>query len=132
MRPGWDEYWLGMAQAASARADCSRRRVGAVVVQGGRLKGGGYNGSPPGSPLSCLAGGCPRATSGVAPGSSYDTGPGECIALHAEMNAVVDAGRDKCLGGTLYVTEEPCGGCRKLLAASGLARVVWPSGALTL
>lgn len=130
-RPGWDTYFLGIAEAVAARADCSRRKVGAVVVRDRRIVATGYNGAPPGEP-GCLEGACPRARSEVEPGSSYDTGPGACISLHAEMNAIVYAGRDGCVGSTLYITAEPCAGCMKLVRASGLASVVWPEGHLDL
>lgn len=127
-RPSWDEYFLGIALAVSARADCSRRKVGAVVVRDNELVKPGYNGSPPGGP-SCLRGECPRAFSTVPPGSSYDRGtPGACVAVHAEANAVIRAGREGCLGSTLYVTDEPCDGCSKLVQAAGIVRVVWPGG----
>lgn len=125
-RPEWDDYFLGIAKAVSRRADCSRRKVGAVVVdRSNRIVSTGYNGSEPGGP-SCLAGECPRAASDVEPGSSYDTGEGACIAVHAEMNALLYAGRDGTKGSTLYITDEPCEGCRKPIKASGLKWVVWP------
>jgi dCMP deaminase len=124
-RPNWDEYFIHIALAVSLRADCSRRKVGAVLVRDNRIVSTGYNGSPPGG-LSCLAGECPRAQSNVQPGSSYDTGPGSCIAAHAEQNAIIYAGRDKCLGSTLYVTEAVCGGCARMIEASGISRIVTP------
>ncbi|WP_200209086.1 deoxycytidylate deaminase [Micromonospora coerulea] len=130
-RPGWDDYFLAIVQAVALRADCSRRKVGALVVRDNRIVAAGYNGSPPGGP-SCLRGECPRGNSTVDPGSSYDTGPGSCHAVHAEGNAVIYAGRDGCLGSTLYVTDEPCQGCGKLVRAAGIARLVWPGGAITL
>ncbi|GAB3847345.1 cytidine/deoxycytidylate deaminase family protein [Micromonospora andamanensis] len=130
-RPDWDSYFLGIARAVAARADCSRRQVGAIVVRDRRIVSTGYNGSPPGGP-SCLAGECPRAASGVAPDSSYDTGPGTCHAVHAEGNAVLYAGRDGCLGSTLYVTEKPCEGCSKLARAAGISRVVSPDRTVRL
>lgn len=50
-RPTWDEYFIGMAQAARTRADCTRAQVGAVVVHpiGGipMLIRAGYNGPRP-------------------------------------------------------------------------------------
>lgn len=87
----------------------------------------GYNGSPPGHP-SCLAGACPRAESGVLPGSSYDTGPGACIAVHAEQNALLRASWHEQKDATLYSTYEPCDGCWKIINASPVSRVVWPGG----
>ena len=125
-RPNWDEWGLLLAHSISTRADCSRRQVGAIVLdRDHRIAGGGYNGSFSGGP-SCLAGDCPRASSTVMPGSSYDTGPGSCIAVHAEINAVFDVPKER--RDTLYCTDEPCPGCWKQLRNSGLRRVVWPDG----
>jgi len=135
-RPGWDEYFLDIARSISRRAECTRRQVGALIVQDNRLVDAGYNGAPPGAP-SCLDGACPRASQSlddVPPGSSYDTGPGSCISLHAEMNAVASAARrgSAVAGAVLYVTEEPCGGCWKLIRAVGFSRVVWPDDELRM
>lgn len=120
-RPSVEAWGVGMAQAASTRAECTRRKVGAIVLdEGGRIVGAGYNGAPAGKP-SCLDGACPRAFSDVAPGSSYDTGPGSCIAIHAEANALLDAGR-LARGGQLMVSSAICDGCLRL--AKG-ARIAW-------
>lgn len=122
-KPDWDTYFAWIAKAVALRADCSRRKVGSVVVRDNRIVSSGYNGSPPGGP-SCLAGGCPRADSGVDHGSSYDTGAGHCIAAHSESNSIIYAGRDGCLDSTLYLTCDPCEGCGRLVEAAGIARVV--------
>lgn len=123
-RPDWDDYFGGIATAIAARGDCSRRRVGAVLVDSNRrIAGTGYNGAPSGGP-SCLGGDCPRSVSGVAPGSSYDTGPGSCVAVHAEANCLLWADPARFAGSTIYVTEEPCEGCAKLIAGSGISRTV--------
>lgn len=128
IRPSWDEYFLEIAIAVAKRADCTRSKVGAVVVDvHKRVVGTGYNGAYPGGP-SCLAGECPRGkmtNEQVAPGTSYDTGAGACIALHAEQNALLYSSRDSRMGGTLYITREPCDGCMRMLQGSGLARVAW-------
>ncbi len=124
MGADWDTYFLDLAATVAARADCSRRQVGAVVVRNNRIVSTGYNGSPPRGP-SCLAGQCPRAASGVDPGSSYDSGPGTCHAIHAEMNALLYAAVDGCAGSTLYLTHEPCAGCQKAIAAARIARIAW-------
>lgn len=124
-RPSWDEWGLLVARAISTRADCRRRQVGAVILDSShRVIGAGYNGFPPGEP-GCLAGACPRAFTDVAPNSSYDTGPGTCKAIHAEINAIIDCGRERLAGSTLYCTEVPCLGCAKIIAGFGL-HVVCP------
>ena len=53
--------------------------------------------------------------------------PGFCIAIHAEVNALLFATRDT-KGATAYITDPPCPGCRKALAAAGIVRAVWPGG----
>lgn len=121
-----------MALAASARADCTRRKVGAVILDiNHRVVGVGYNGAPSGEPGCLTANACPRgrmSTDEIAPMSSYDTGAGSCIAVHAEQNAVLDAPPWQRKGGTLYVTCAPCDGCWRMIQGSGVARVVWPDG----
>jgi dCMP deaminase len=129
--PSWDEYFLGIAQAVSARAKCLRRRVGAVIVLDKRIIATGYNGAAPGRP-DCLEGACPRGQLSydqVAGLGDYDR-PGTagfCIAIHAEVNALLFATRDT-KGSTAYITDPPCPGCRKALAAAGIIRAVWPAG----
>ena len=127
-RPDWDTYYLNIARVVSDRADCTRRKVGAIIVNGDRIVSTGYNGAPAGKPGCLTSGACPRGQLSifdVAPGSSYDTGKGSCIALHAEQNAILRAGLD-CRGATLYLTDEPCNGCARLIEGSGIVRVVFP------
>lgn len=129
--PGWDDYFLGIADAVARRAKCTRRRVGAVLVHERRIIATGYNGAAPGRP-DCLEGACPRGQLGydAVPGlGDYDRPgtPGFCIAIHAEVNALLFATRDT-KGATAYITDPPCPGCRKALAAAGIVRAVWPGG----
>lgn len=130
-RAGWQEWGLNLAQAVATRADCTRRRVGAVLMTPDHsIVATGYNGGPPKGP-SCLAGQCPRGQRSeveVPAGSSYDTGPGACIALHAEQNALLRASWEQMRGGTLFVTDRPCDGCVRMIVGTPLDRVVWPSG----
>jgi len=129
-RPTWDEYFLIIAQAVATRADCTRRQVGAVIVDTEhRIISTGYNGAPAGDPGCKTAGACPRGRQGtdaVAPGSSYDTGAGSCIAVHAEANALLYADGRATRGATLYCTDQPCDGCARLIAGAGITRVVYP------
>lgn len=129
--PEWDDYFIGIATAVSARAKCTRRTVGAVLVLDRRIIATGYNGAAAGAP-DCLEGACPRGQhtfDQVAPTGDYDRPgtPGFCIAIHAEVNALLHSTRDTA-GATCYITDEPCPGCRKALAAGGIARAVWPDG----
>lgn len=123
-RPTWDEYFLGIAEAVSARADCSRRKVGAVIVSPDRrIVGTGYNGAPAGQP-GCLSGACPRAGSNSTPGRDYSN----CIAVHAEANALLYSDWTDRQGGTMYINQPPCTECTKLIHGSGLGRVVFKRG----
>ena len=119
MRPGWDEYFLGIADAVAARSDCDRRKVGAVIVAPDRrIVGTGYNGAPAGQP-GCEF--CPRRTSGVPPGGeNYETGLYACVALHAEANALLYTDRHDLNGASIYITCPPCLQCQKLIRGAGI------------
>lgn len=142
-RPDWDDYFMGIAHAVARRADCTRRRIGAVIVDPDhRIISTGYNGAPSGA-LGCLSNGaCPRGQHypyAMGPdecvcgarwpcpisgdhGSSYDTGGGSCTAVHAEANALLYAHRS-VKGCTLYCTAAPCDGCMRLINGAGIERV---------
>ncbi len=122
-RASWDEYFLDLATAISSRATCSRRKHGAVIVQGRRIVASGYNGGPSGYP-HCLDGACPRATSAAPQGHDYE----RCIAIHAEANALLFSSPEERDGASLYCTGAPCFGCAKLIANSGVAEVVAAGG----
>lgn len=130
-RLSWDLYFLGIAKAVSKRGDCRRRQVGAILATSSkRHRGSGYNGGRS-KGLSCLAGQCPRGLQSlteVLPGSSYDSGPGMCIAIHAEQNVILDTTPEERKGGTFYITDMPCEGCLRMLQGSGVIRIVWPDG----
>lgn len=135
-RPDWDEYFIGVASAVAERADCTRRAVGAVLVdEHRRIIATGYNGGPSQGP-SCLAGACPRGRMGTDEVPSfeqgnhnYDSGPGACIAIHAEVNALLHSDATARRGGTLYVTCAPCANCWKVISNSGIAVVKYPNAA---
>jgi dCMP deaminase len=126
-RPGWHDYFLGIADAVGARGECVRSQVACVLVRDNRIVATGYNGVAAGEP-SCLDGACPRGASNVARrsegGPGYDAAP--CVAFHAEDNAVSDAlARGlEVRGCAAYITKEPCLRCRGLLDALDLT-VFW-------
>lgn len=100
---------------------CVRRHYMAIIVgRDGRVVGTGYNGAPPGL-RHCTEGGCPRALEQGGHGASYDN----CVAVHAEANALLYSDRSAREGGTLYINGPPCFGCAKEIANSGLRRVVY-------
>ena len=109
-----DEYMMANARVAAAMATCTRKKVGCVVAIDGKVRATGYNGSLPGEAhcdeIGCLVEDdhCVRTT-------------------HAEANAIAQAARAgvSLNGGTLYVTASPCFTCFKLLASSGVTRVVF-------
>lgn len=126
-RPDWDSYFADIASVVAARATCTRRRVGAVVVKRNRIVGSGYNGAPSGQP-HCLDGACPRGLLSydqVAPLSDYRRGPGRCIAAHAEINAIRHTHWWRRWGATLYITCAPCEWCRASIRKARVKRVVW-------
>ena len=88
LRPNWDTYFMELAHLASQRSNCMKRRVGAVLTQDKRILSTGYNGTPKGL-RNCTQGGCPRCNNGV------DQGFAECLCLHAEENALLEAGRTR-------------------------------------
>lgn len=121
-RPSWDQTFGDIAKVWSQRSTCSRRQVGAVVVKNNRVIGQGYNGVSSGK-KHCFDGGCPRGLMGpeVPPGSDYNLYP--CKAIHAEHNAILQAGMDSCRGATIYVTEEPCLQCSSLIEHVGIKEI---------
>jgi dCMP deaminase len=113
-----------MAQVMALRATCSRRQVGAVVVKDKHAIGLGYNGVASGK-LHCSDGGCPRGKlsySDVPAGADYNQFP--CLSIHAEHNAVLQAGLAACEGAVLYVTAAPCQQCTNLIEHAKIRRVV--------
>lgn len=122
-RSNWDETWLDIAKCMSNRSKCTNRRVGAVIVSTtNRCVAVGYNGQPQGFNYVPLHGDCSDfcERSNGERGQSYEN----CIAIHAEANALLFADRSTYEGGTIYVTHPPCWECSKLIANSGLKRCV--------
>lgn len=123
-RQTWDAYFLDLARATATRATCLRRKHGAVIVSADRrIVSTGYNGAPSGHP-HCMDGACPRALSDTPQGHDYS----QCIAIHAEANALLFSAPADRTNATLYCTGAPCFGCAKLIANSGLGEVVAAGG----
>jgi dCMP deaminase len=115
-------YFMGIALAVRARANCRGSRVGAVVAREHRIVSTGYNGTPSGM-ANCLDGGCLRCAhpDRYAPGEAYDL----CICVHAEQNALLAAARFGIAveGAAIYTTMQPCFGCAKELLQARVAEI---------
>jgi dCMP deaminase len=115
------QYYLGIAKAVAARANCQGRKVGAVLVRGDRIVSTGYNGTPAGVP-NCLDGGCQRCANRAEypSGTNYDL----CICVHAEANALLSAARFGIAteGATLFATHQACFACSKELIQAAVEK----------
>ena len=124
MRPEPDEYFMGIALAVRARANCTGRRVGAIIVREHRILSTGYNGTPS-KMTNCEDGGCHRC----AHPDEYPSGEGYdlCICVHAEQNALLAAARFGVAveGCTIYTSLQPCFGCLKELLQANVAEVCY-------
>lgn len=121
-RPDWDTYFMSIANVVATRANCSRRKVAAVIVSENRIISTGYNGTPRGI-TNCFDGGCPRCSGNAPSGSSLE----ECICVHAEQNAICQAAYYgiRLAGSTIYVTLTPCLTCAKMIINAGIREVVY-------
>lgn len=121
LRPSWDTYFMSLAKLAAERTNCMKRRVGCVIARNKRMVATGYNGTPSGV-KNCMEGGCGRCN-----GARNNQGVGLdlCLCLHAEENAIIEAGRERCEGGTLYTNVFPCILCSKKIVQSGISRIVF-------
>ena len=115
-----DEYFMNIAIEVSRRSTCTRRQIGAIIVsEHGEIKSTGYNGNPRGLP-HCGEMGCIRDKLGIPSGTRMET----CTAVHAEQNALIQAGTN-ARGSTLYSTIVPCPICARMIMNAQVARVVY-------
>jgi len=119
-RPEWDAYWMGVVEAIARRSTCTRHNFGAVIVSDKTIVSTGYNGSPRGLP-HCLKIGCLRDQLGIKSGTMLEV----CRGVHAEANAIIRGDPIRMDGATLYVNAKPCKYCARMIANSGVKRVVY-------
>lgn len=105
-----DSRYLRMATIWAENSYCKRRQVGALIVKDKMIISDGYNGTPSGFENICE--------------ENDVTKP---YVLHAEANAITKIARsnNNADGATLYVTDEPCIECAKLIIQCGIRRVVY-------
>ncbi|MCJ1352382.1 MAG: Deoxycytidine monophosphate (dCMP) deaminase [Icmadophila ericetorum] len=96
LRPSWDQYFMQLASLAAQRSNCMKRRVGCVLIREKRVISTGYNGTPR-NLRNCNEGGCPRCNGGQGAGQGLST----CLCIHAEENALLEAGRERIREGSI-------------------------------
>lgn len=112
---------MNIAKVVLTRSTCLRRQVGCVIVdKDNKIVSTGYNGTVRGA-KHCLEIGCMRDKLGIESGTRIET----CKSVHAEQNALIQAGKYS-EGSTLYVTTIPCVTCAKLIVNAGIERAVIP------
>lgn len=121
-RPSWQGTWMPVAEILGQRSRCARAQVGAVIVtRDNRVASVGYNGPAKGLMLrGDCRNWCPRAMGKTDLSADY----GACSTIHAEANALLRADYTQIQGGTIYVSHSSCINCAKLVANSGLKKLV--------
>ena len=92
-------YYLDIAETVTERATCLRRIWGAVIVKNDEIISTGYNGAPRGRKNCSDLGYCIREKLNIPRGERYEL----CRSVHAEQNAIIQAGQDRCTGASMYV-----------------------------
>lgn len=104
------ETLMATAIIWGSRSTCDRLSVGCVISRGGRILVQGYNGAPAKMPH------CPP-----------NHAPEECLAVHAEQNAISWAAKEGVAldQSALYVTHSPCLNCARTIINSGISTVIY-------
>ena len=119
----WTGYFIEVAKLISRKSSCARRQTGAVIVKDNMIVSTGYNGTPR-NVKNCNEGGCARCNSPeVKSGSNL----GECLCVHAEENAIVQAAYQGIgtKGASLFTTLCPCLYCAKSIVNAGIKKVFY-------
>ena|SRR3990167_11367258 len=113
----WDVRFMQVAEQVAGWSKDPRTQVGCVIVDDARNQlSGGFNGFP--------------RLVGDTEERLVDRATKLQMVVHAEANAVAAAARKgtSLLGGTAYVTREPCSQCTALLIQAGIGRLVYKPG----
>lgn len=134
-----DQYYLDIAEVVATRSTCMNKHWGAVLVKDDQILSTGFNGAPRGIKDCYENGFCRlyeyRKKNNLGRGEGYE----QCIAVHAEMNAIIFA-NGETKGSTLYLVGKecidldgnwnyvpnpnPCHICKKLIVNSGIDKIV--------
>ena len=103
----WDEYFMGIALLAAERSKDPNTQVGACIV------------SPENIINGCSDDEFPWEREGA--NTKYP------FVVHAELNAILNAGGRVLRGARLYVALFPCNECAKAIIQAGIAEIVYLS-----
>lgn len=115
-----DEAYLQMAGVWAKRSKANRRQVGCLIVKDNQIISDGYNGLLPGvvpdicETIECVDG--------------KDVLVSKSDVIHAELNAIAKLAKNGSVsssGATAYITLSPCLDCARIMASSGIRRVVY-------
>lgn len=124
-------YYLDLADSASKRCTCLRRRFGAVIVKNDEVIATGYAGAPRGRTNCTDLGSCLRKKMNIPRGERYEL----CRSVHAEANAIISAERNKMIDSTLYLSgreadsgkyiknANSCSMCKRLIINAGIKNI---------
>lgn len=130
-RPSKTQYYLNIAKEVASRSTCLRKRYGCVIVKNDIIISTGYNGAPRNTKNCIDLNYCRREKMNIPQGQCYEL----CRAVHAEMNAIINAEREKMIDSTLYLfgcdingnilnNIDSCQMCKKLIINAGIKRVI--------
>ena len=102
----WDYTYISIAELIAQHSKDQDRKVGAILVKGGRIISTGYNGTPHGFDNNC----------------KDETGKTKPEVIHAESNAITKCAKstESTEGAQMYSTLACCVECAKLIIQCGI------------
>lgn len=141
-----DKHYLRLANEISNLSYAFRRKVGCIIVKDRQIISDGYNGTPTGFSNVCeefvdenlqqkMMEKCQTDEEKfnyidvhvICNNDNIDILKSKREVLHAETNAITKVAKTNFStdGATIYITDEPCFDCAKLIIQSGIKRVVY-------
>jgi dCMP deaminase len=127
----WDKTFMKIAYEFAEHSTCIRKQVGALITKNKRIIATGYNGSPHGI-VHCKDKfkniDFKELNTQGSPLNLKHHEFSEAFEVHAEANVIAFCAKYETVIGedcTLYTTLSPCVNCAKLIAQTGIKRVVY-------
>ncbi len=121
-----DKYFLKIAIAESAQSSCVSRRVGAIVVNGGKILSRGFNDTHSRS-ITCGKGGCFRCLLRFEGKLASGESRSNCLCAHAEVYTlqITDTDFSQSENVSMYISIPPCEECARAIHKAGISRVIY-------